>query len=269
MSRLSRRGFLARTLYGIAVGSASACTVKQVVPRPGLPDYTETIGNTGVTFDMKGIPAGEGIPEFWLGRTEVTWDAFLLWAYEESQTPAGTRGADGVTHPTKPYGDVYRGYGRGTGNKQPALGMTHKAAVEYCVWLSRQTGKTYRLPTEAEWEHAFRAGQRGTVRMDGWHRGNSGARPRDGAAKEPNAYGLYDMAGNVAEWCAAPPDGKPPAVRGGHFLGGAELLRSDSRLENNPEAWNAYDPQEPKSVWWLSSADFVGFRVARSPAREK
>ena len=125
MSRISRRGFLARTLYGIAVGSASACTVKHVVPRPGLPDYTETIGNTGVTFDMKGIPAGEGIPEFWLGRTEVTWDAFLLWAYEESQTPAGTRGADGVTHPTKPYGDVYRGYGRGTGNKQPALGMTH------------------------------------------------------------------------------------------------------------------------------------------------
>jgi formylglycine-generating enzyme required for sulfatase activity len=221
---------------------------------------------------MKAVPgdARAGIAPLWISPTEVTWDAFLLWAYEESQTPAGTRGADGITHPTKPYGDVLRGYGRAN---QPALGMSHRGAVEFCNWLSKQTGKAYRLPTEAEWAHAYRAGSTtpyfwgdsAASSEYAWSKTNSGAKPHAVATRKPNAWGLYDMAGNVAEWCAAPADGSRPAVRGGHFAAGSELLRADARLVSDPDAWNAYDPQEPKSVWWLSSTDFTGFRVARSP----
>lgn len=225
-------------------------------PTPRLSDYTETIPNSTVSVAMKAIPGSANIQPLWLAATETTWEAFLLWAYAESQTPAGTRGADGVTHPTKPYGDVYRGYGR---RDQPALGMTHRAAVEFCVWLSKRTGKTYRLPTEAEWLHAYRTGK--TNPRDGWHRHNSGLKPHPVASTKANALALHDMAGNIAEWCAAPADGSRPAVLGGHFLASADQLRHVS----DPEAWNAYDPQEPKSVWWLSSADFVGFRIARSP----
>jgi sulfatase modifying factor 1 len=227
------------------------------ISAPIADDYVERIGNSGVTFEMKAIPAGAGVGAFWMGRAEVMWDAFLLWAYEESAAPRGKQGADGVTHPTKPYGDVYRGYGK---NKQPALGMSHRAATEFCVWLSKKTGKNYRLPTEAEWEYAY-GGGKGV--LEGWYRGNSGGKPHDVGSLKPNGFGLVDMAGNIAEWCAVPPGAKP-VVRGGHFLGGADLMRAKARLEQDLDAWNALDPQEPKSVWWLASADFVGFRVARS-----
>jgi sulfatase modifying factor 1 len=241
-----------------------------------LEDYTETIPGTTVTFEMKAIPGNprDGIAPFWIARTEVTWDAFLLWVYADSHVNAGTPDADGITHPTKPYGDVYRGYGR---RKQPALGMSHQAAVEFCTWLSKQTGRRYRLPTEAEWEYACRAGTAtpffwgnapGDAKQFAWHGGTSDGKPRPVGTTQPNPWGLYDMAGNVAEWCAAPADGTPPAVRGGHFRGGTGLLRSDARLVSDAEAWNALDPQQPKSRWWLASVDFTGFRLACSPSQE-
>ena len=273
---MRRRQFLLSTL----AGALAACARNRPIGSEtgaqwiaSLTDYGETIPNSTVTFEMKAIPGdtSRGIAPFWLGRTELTWEPFLLWAYAETQTPAGTRGADGVTHPTKPYGDVYRGYGR---RNQPALGMSHKAAVEFCVWLSKVTGRTYRLPTEPEWEHAYRAGSTTTyfwgdapdvANQHAWHRGNSRVMPKPVATTQPNAFGLYDMAGNVAEWCAAPADAARPAVRGGHFASPVEELGADARLVNDADGWNAYDPQEPKSVWWLSSADFVGLRVARSP----
>ncbi len=145
-------------------------------------NYTERIPGSDVRFEMIAIPGGTfpmGSPDeepgrgddegpehpvtirpFWMGKFEVTWDEYA--AFRKGRVPSNksnvedlARDADAVTRPTPPYPDETRGYGR---EGYPAIGVSHHAAMEYCYWLSKQTGKTYRLPTEAEWEYACRAG---------------------------------------------------------------------------------------------------------------
>src|SRR5206468_1604460 len=84
-------------------------------------------------------------------------------------------------------------------------------AVAFCQWLSRKEGKTYRLPTEAEWEWACRAGCLGRYHFGddsrrlgeyAWFADNSNNRSQPVGQKKPNAWGLFDMHGNLAEYCA-------------------------------------------------------------------
>ena len=111
-----------------------------------------------------------------------------------------------MTRPTPPYADETFGFGR---NGQPVICITHHAAMEYCRWLSAKTGKIYRLPTEAEWEYACRAGTKTAyfwgddpAKLDeyAWDVNNA-EKPMKVGKKKPNPWGLYDMHGNVAEWC--------------------------------------------------------------------
>ena len=84
------------------------------------------------------------------------------------------------------------------------------------------------------------------------------------AAKEPDALGLYDVYGNAAEWCTAADD--TGVTLGGSYRDGAEKIGCAARVPPS-DAWNASDPQFPKSIWWLADAGFVGFRVVCVPGQ--
>src|SRR5262249_51190742 len=235
---------------------------------------------------------------------EVTWDEYdLFWQTEEpakeQKQPAKDdkdKGADAITRPTPPYTDMTFGYGH---DEYPAICMTHHAAMEYCRWLSKKTGKIYRLPTEAEWEYACRAGSQTAYYFGddakqlgdyAWYDKNSEESPHPVGKKKPNAWGLYDMLGNVAEWCIDPyekdayqkfPTDKPTlspvllpiarrfpdVARGGSWADESEKVRSAAR-RGSDKTWIRLDPQRPQSIWWLTSAEFVGFRVVR-PVEEQ
>jgi formylglycine-generating enzyme required for sulfatase activity len=262
----------------------------------------------GGTFVM-GSPASEAgrandegpahpvrIAPFWIARTETTWDQYDPFAFGPSVpaptagTPAAPAGADAMSRPSPAYGDESFGFGKG---HQPAINVQHHAAMEYCRWLSLKTGKTYRLATEAEWEYAARAGAATAYSFGndpaqlgqyGWFAGNSGGRPHPVGQKAANAWGLFDMHGNVAEWVLDHYDpkyyGQVPAnalgpvllpsnrrysygARGGSWDDPPIRLRSAARRGSNEE-WNRRDPQSPQSIWWHTDATFVGFRVVRA-----
>jgi formylglycine-generating enzyme required for sulfatase activity len=306
-----------RTLL-IAVAVASPVRAQDparpvMTPKGG---YTETIPGSAVRFEMVAIPGGtflmgsppgergrrddEGprhpveIRPFWMGKTEVTWDEFDEFrkggfVSNRTNAEALARDADAITRPTPPYPDETRGFGRAG---YPAIGVSHHAAMEYCYWLSKKTGKVYRLPTEAEWEYACRAGT-ATAYFFGddpkdlgryaWFEDNSGEKTQPVGRKAPNPWGLHDILGNAAEWCVdryredaytAFPPGRttlgpvllptsapyPHVARGGSWPDRAGSCRGASRRGSDP-SWNQMDPDH--SIWWVWDADFVGFRVVR------
>ncbi len=134
------------------------------------------------------------------------------------------------------------------GDDLPVESISFADALEFCKKLSKLEGRTYRLPTEAEWEYACRAGAQtpwaGDVEEMAWFDDNADGRTHPVGVKKPNAWGLHDMHGNVAEWCAdyygaypsatvidptGPATGKARVVRGGSFANFPRGLRSSSR----------------------------------------
>ncbi|NOZ21072.1 MAG: formylglycine-generating enzyme family protein [Planctomycetes bacterium] len=293
-------------------------TAFQVCPAQDLPKtYTEDVG--GLKFEMVLIPGGKfkmGSPDgetdrtenegpvhevelspFYLCTKETSMELFTKY-YEETVRPGDRdkdgnpisenqkKDVDGVTGPTPVYGDLTMGWGA---EGRPAIAMTWENAMFFCQWLSKKTGKTYRLPTEAEWEFACRAGtttafyfgdDAGRAGEYAWFEDNSDERTHPCGEKKPNAWGLYDMAGNVREWVVdvygaeyygkspakdptGPAEGKLHVARGGAWDSPPEELRSAARCFEE-DWWRSYDPQWPKSKWWLPKIGFIGFRVARS-----
>lgn len=286
-------------------------------------NYTRDLEGTDLKFDMIAIPGGsfimgspptevgrrpdEGpqhqvkISPFWIGKHEVTWDFFELFVYKNqeisrSKVPLKQQ-VDALTRPTKPYVDMTWGMGK---EGFPAIGMTQYAAIQFCNWLYASTGEFYRLPTEAEWEYACRAGTTGSYSYPAdakleeyaWYKTNSSNKTHPVGSKKPNPWGLHDMHGNVTEWTydQYKPDGYtkfegavvqdpiipfetlyPNSVRGGSYEDPATDLRSASRRGSLAE-WKQIDPQIPKSNWWLTGGTFVGIRVVRPlvpPSKEE
>ena len=243
--------------------------------------YTESIPGLNVSFEMIAIPPGSlledgttyDIDSLHISKTEITWDLYDIYVYQldlEKEQAASRTGADAVTRPSKPYVPPDRGFGH---DGYPAIGMTFHAATEFCKWLSEKTGKTYRLPTEIEWEYICRAGaSEKSVYPFGndaillgdyaWFDDNADYTTHPVGKKQPNAWGVYDMLGNAAEWCIQGDgsDSSKGVTRGGHFLNVDDELEINDTLAQQP-SWNASDPQIPKSNWWLADCTFVGFRV--------
>ena len=292
----------------------------QAANEAAMKPYTETIPGTEVKFDLVPIRGGKflmGSPEtekgrqadespqhevrvdpFWMETHEVTWEEYELWGLKLdkerrriNKVPSTDRDLviDAVANPTPPYTDMSFGMGK---DGYPAVCMTQFAAKMYCKWLSAKTGRYYRLPTEAEWEYACRAGSTTAFSYGddpkaladyAWFTGNSDDKYHKIAKKKPNPWGLYDMHGNVAEWVLDQhtPDfykqsaGKAadnplaPAtteynrvVRGGSWDDDPEKCRSAARRASEKD-WKKQDPQLPQSPWYLTDGNFIGFRVVR------
>ncbi len=155
------------------------------------------------------------VPAFYLSRYEVTNAQFAAFLNEEgNREEGGTKWYDiGST-----YAKIREVDGRfeveAAGFEQhPVVAVSWYGARAYAAWLSKKTGQNYRLPTEAEWEYAARGGEKGALdhflyagsdKPDAvaWHDGNSGGGTHPVGQLQPNQLGLYDMSGNVYEWCA-------------------------------------------------------------------
>lgn len=244
------------------------------------------VATIGTAPSEKGHKADEGpihkvsIDPFWMGRYEITWEQFELFVY--------TTQVDAVTKPTPPFTDMSFGMGK---SGYPAVNMTQHAALAYCKWLTAKTGHFYRLPTEAEWEYACRAGTTTAYNFGddpaqlsdyAWYSKNSKEKYNKVGTRKPNAWGLYDMHGNVSEWTldqyipgyysspkstaknswAIPSKLYPRVVRGGSWDDDPESLRAGARLGSSAK-WKQRDPQIPKSDWWNTDASFLGFRIVR------
>lgn len=227
------------------------------------------------------------VSDFWIGAYEITHDQFDAF-YKDEQISQGSK-ADAVTRPTAQYIDLSWNMGKEGGF--PVNSMSVDAALMFCRWLYNKTGVFYRLPTEAEWEYACRAGTTtpyffgkdpATLGQYAWYKTNSRAKYQKVGTKKPNPWGLYDMLGNVAEWTmdqydagyfkkfevavvdpmVLPEKRYPRSLRGGSYESMATALKASSRQFSQAD-WNKRDPQIPKSRWWLTDAAFAGFRIVR------
>ena len=282
---------------------------KSSTTKPGEP-YKVTVPNTDVAFEMTPIPAGEfmmGTPEseagrrkdegpqrkvkvdaFWMGTREVTWDEYRLFMFSQmaKEDVNKDEAVDAISRPTRPY--VEMSFGMGI-NGFPAISMTQHAANKYAQWLSAKTGHFYRLPTEAEWEYACRAGTTTAYSFGddpaplgdyAWFGDNSDGKYQLVGKKKPNPWGLYDMHGNVMEWTLdqysasgysglgtdnpwnTAKEPYPHAVRGGAWTDPEGFLRCGARIASDP-SWKQQDPQLPKSIWYHTDAQGLGFRLVR------
>lgn len=243
--------------------------LEPVASQPGTTRYMLEPGDTlvdlggGVRIDLVFIPPGEFrmgsddgqadefpvrrvlIPRgFLIGKFEVTQSQ---WRTLMGRNPAATTGDDSL----------------------PVERVSFEDCQEFIRRLNAETGGGWRLPTEAEWEYACRAGTEDAYsvnpQLGAWHRENSGSRPHPVGARQPNRWGLYDMHGNVWEWCAdwydpsgyvrtngtervGPRSGVFRVTRGGSWYDDAGTSRSANRNGTKPDS---------RSVT-------LGFRLVRS-----
>lgn len=288
---------------------------EKVTAKASIKKESFSIPGTEVSFQMALLPAGTvtlgseagdamaqpdespqvnvQVGSFWIGTHEVSFDEFIVYREKEMDKPSTEKpdwDADAITRPSPPYEDPTFGMGE---EGFPAVSMTQFSALQYCKWLSDKTGEFYRLPSEAEWEYACKAGSDGHYYFENpdsldaysWHYDNSAERYHKIGSKKPNPWGLYDILGNVSEWTLdqykedayaelasmastevnpwiKPTKLHPRTVRGGSWDDKPSKSRCTCRIESD-RAWKERDPQIPKSYWWNTDSPFVGFRIVK------
>ncbi|NNM24377.1 MAG: SUMF1/EgtB/PvdO family nonheme iron enzyme [Phycisphaerales bacterium] len=274
---------------GAAPTTATAFPPPELLPEPAPPrpaaptppratgaagplvGFTQELAGTTVSFELAPVAGGRvefevdgtthavEVAPFYVATTETTWDMYDIFVFNLDESADPGPDVDAVARPSRPYVSPDRGYGHAG---YAAISLSFRGADHFCQWLAAKTGRRYRLPTEAEWRHL--CAQSGitpeTLDAHAWYEGNAEWTPHPVKQKKPDALGLYDLVGNVREWVRGV-DGQPVAL-GGAFRD-AEVGCA-ARAVPTPE-WQVTDPQIPKSIWWLSDADFVGFRVVCVP----
>ena len=291
-------------------------------------EYKIKIPNSNVSITMIPVPGGsikigspasekkrdasEGpqftvkTPPFWIQKYEVSWaqykqymalhDIFKSFETHKMRVITKENKAAVITAPSNLY-DTSFTYRNGEDPKLPACTMSQYAAKQYTKWLSHLTGEFYRLPGEAEWEYACRAGKDTPFSFGsdasklgeyGWFFDNSNETAHYIGLKKPNPWGLYDMHGNVAEWvldgyekdghkkfAGKTVDAKdaviwskklyPRVCKGGNWDLDPHQCRSAARFGSKDDDWRTDDPNIPLSPWWFTAKPSlgVGFRIIR------
>jgi hypothetical protein len=252
-----------------------------------IPEGSFMMGNNASKNTNEKPATNVHVSAFEMSAFEITHDQFNIF-YRDDNTSQGSK-VDAVTRPTAQYIDLSWNMGKDGG--YPVNSMSVDGAMMFCRWLYSKTGIFFRLPTEAEWEYACRAGSKTTyffgndpaqLGQYAWFKTNSKLKYQKVGQKKPNAWGLYDMLGNVAEWTLDqydpayftklgenasdplinPSARYPRSVRGGSYVDDAQKL-SVSNRQFSEVTWNKRDPQIPKSRWWLTDGAFAGFRIVK------
>ena len=218
---------------------------------------------TGGSFEMgEKDPQRVEVKDFWMGKYPVTnrqYLAFML-DYESDKVKAGSYAGQEMLESNR-WG-LQKENGRWkvaeAYEQHPIIGVSWYGAVTYCEWLSEQTEQHYRLPSEAEWEYAARGGglSKGFIyagsnnlKEVGWYEKNSHYETKAVGLKMENELGLYDMSGNVDEWCSdvRTIDEEERVVRGGSWNDYDDFCRVSYRFRYIARFWD----------------DDLGFRVSR------
>jgi sulfatase modifying factor 1 len=297
----------------------------EMIPVPGGEFMLGSPDSEENRNDDEGPQVRVKVPPFWIGKHEVTWAEYQWFmnqyemfkkleelrftrdrledAKKQIDSMPAVKGfletpltdVDAVTCPTPLYDSSFT-YGPGEEPNQPAVTMSQFAAKQYTKWLSGITDQQFRLPTEAEWEYAARAGTSTAYSFGddpseigeyAWTTDDADYQTHEVGTKKPNPWGLYDMHGNAGEWVldqyiadhygqlkdgvsadaavAWPTKLFPRVVRGGSWLDTAEKLRSAARQASDDPEWTLSDPNLPTSPWWFTeeAGTGIGFRILR------
>lgn len=246
-------------------------------PQSAMAPYSETLPNSVVKIDMVPVPAGSvmiggkkvEVKPFYIAKTETLWEAFDLYLASGPASPPYDQtefAPDAIARPSKSYILPDKGWGHAG---FPVISVSFTTVEMFCRWMATGTKKKYRVPTEAEWELAARAGlgedgklDKATADASAWYSANSNRVTHPVAKKAPNKLGLYDIFGNVGEW-ATDMEGKP-VLCGNTFQDPIDKLSATMRRRWEAK-WQDSDPQIPKSRWWLADGPFCGFRLVCEP----
>jgi formylglycine-generating enzyme required for sulfatase activity len=298
----------------------------EMIPVPGGEYLMGSPADEPDRGDDEGPQVRIKVPPMWVAKCEVTWGEYKSFmamydAFKKIQRIAASADSkshdkdlrliqthawndkleadwnvDAVTSPTPLY-DASFTYSAGDQPTQPAVTITAYAARQYTKWLSGILGNDYRLPTEAEWEYAARAGtttpwsfgaDARELESYAWVEDNGENQTHPVGTKKPNPWGLYDVHGNVAEWTLDqyfpdtyaklgdktvdtksavrwPTKLSPRSIRGGSWLEPPAMSRSAARHKSDDRDWKLSDPNIPLSPWWFTEepATAVGMRIVR------
>lgn len=236
-----------------------------------ITDQVQYPGKDPLPLEMVLVPGEGEVGPFYMAKHEVTWAMFYDWAYGadiDANQYASLQGKN--LRPSPLYEDCNQ-LKLGLGNR-PALSMSRTTAEAFAKWVSERTGRSYRLPTDKEWQTAVKLGGgvpeakedllKQAVFID-----NAEIQfdppflelTDPVGTKEANALGIHDLLGNAAEWVTD--TGTDRIVRGGHFMLEVDQWSADWKATEDQEVWNKTYPQEPKSRFWYRDDYYQGIRL--------